>query len=99
MEKAFLHAAMKLSKHARILSIQAVNNCLMSGVVLENTINRFLENALTEHQKVKMELSYLFTAMVQYLSEELLQNYIMKLNLIQILQVYLQESCNMKNGE
>lgn len=46
-----------------------------------------------------MELSYLFTAMVQYLSEELLQNYIMKLNLIQILQVYLQESCNMKNGE
>lgn len=34
LEKALLHAAMKLLKYGRILAVQAVNNCLMSGVVL-----------------------------------------------------------------
>ena len=34
IEKALLHAAMKLLKYGRILAVQAVNNCLMSGVVL-----------------------------------------------------------------
>ena len=83
---------MKLSRQGRLFAVQAANNFLMSGISLESTIARFLENSEGEHYKLKIELSYLFTAMARHLDEDKLRDYIENYHFVHILQSYIAEA-------
>jgi len=49
-----MHASMKLMTRIRILAVQATNNFLLSGVLLEVSISRWLENTISEKDGVKL---------------------------------------------
>ena len=83
---------MKLSRQGRLFAVQAANNFLMSGIPLDNTLSRFLENSEGEHIKLKVELSYLFTAMARQLDEERIREYIENHDFTHILQRFIEEA-------
>jgi hypothetical protein len=53
-----LHCLVKVNSTYRALACQIANNFLMSGVGLEDVRLRILELALSEKEKVKLEISF-----------------------------------------
>ena len=70
------------------MAVQAGNNFLLSGVILPNLAIRLLENALTEKDSIKVELSYFFMALVKGLSSEDLQVFVERYRLAHVVRKY-----------
>jgi hypothetical protein len=86
--RLLLHGLMKIQTVHRALSVQIANNFLLSGIPLDSVRTRLLELALTEKERVKLEISYYLKAFAETASEEIILLLIKRNRLQEILQNY-----------